>query len=119
MTSDRERPRIIERQGSVEHGRLERWERERALGRGQFILRRGVAAWGIPVAVMAVLYRLVQEQGFVRSPVMTPGLQEAIAISFVVFPFCGYIFGRWLWEQGEAWYEARTRDARNGGAARR
>jgi hypothetical protein len=119
LTSNRERPATTSEQATAENTRLERWERERSLGRGKFILRRGVAGWGIPVAFAAVLYKLVQEQGFVRSPVLTPGLQEAIAISFVVFPLCGYIFGRWLWNEGEAWYQTRTRDSRHDRSARR
>jgi hypothetical protein len=106
MTSKRDLP-PAPRQARREA--IERWERNRALGRGQFILRRGVAGWGIPAALLAIAYKVVQEQGFVRSPVLTHDLRVAIIVSIVIFPLCGYLFGRWLWETGEQRYRALTR----------
>lgn len=87
-----------------------RWERERGMGRTRFILRRGVFTWGIPMAMLTVLYKVVQEQGFVASPRMTATLRSAMVVSFVVFPLCGWLFGRWLWHTGEERFEARVRD---------
>jgi hypothetical protein len=99
------------------------WERNRAMGRSLFIWRRGVFGWGIPVALITIAYQIVQEQGFVRRLVMTQQLRTGIAIAVLVFPLCGYLFGRWLWTTGEENYErmARTEggsqptERRNGG----
>lgn len=82
-----------------------RWERNRAMGRTRFIWRRGVFGWGIPVALITIAYQIVQEQGFVRRLVMTQHLRTGIAIAVLVFPLCGYLFGRWLWTTGEENYE--------------
>jgi hypothetical protein len=30
-------------------------------------------------------------------------------VSFIVFPLCGWLFGRWLWTTGEDRYRALTR----------
>ena len=76
------------------------WERNRAMGRSLFIWRRGVFGWGIPVALITIAYQIVQEQGFVRRLVMTQQLRTGIAIAVLVFPLCGYLFGRWLWTTG-------------------
>ena len=78
-----------------------RWERERAMGRTRFILRRGVFTLGVPMAVLTILYKVVQEQGFVASPRLTETLRTAIIIAFVIFPLCGWLFGRRLWQVGE------------------
>lgn len=90
---------------------MARWERNRALGRTRFIWRRGVFGWGIPVALITIAYQIVQEQGFVRRLVMTQHLRTGIAIAVLVFPLCGYLFGRWLWTTGEENYE-RMAEAR-------
>jgi len=86
------------------------WRKERALGRRGFIMRRGVLTWGLPAAILTILYKTVQEQGFVRSPHLTQSLAAAIVVALVVFPLCGWIFGRWLWDTGEARYRALTKD---------
>lgn len=99
------------------------WERNRAMGRSLFIWRRGVFGWGIPVALITIAYQIVQEQGFVRRLVMTQHLRTGIAIAVLVFPLCGYLFGRWLWTTGEENYERMARaeggsqpsERRNGG----
>lgn len=90
-----------------------RWERARGAGRTRFILRRGVFTWGIPMAILTVLYKVVQEQGFVASPRMTATIRSAMVIAFVVFPLCGWLFGRWLWQTGEEQYDAKVRDPLN------
>ena len=89
---------------------LAQWSKERALGRRGFIMRRGVLTWGLPAAIMTIVYKTVQEQGFVRSPHLTQSLATAIVVALVVFPLCGWIFGRWLWDTGEARYRAMTKD---------
>ena len=75
------------------------------MGRTLFIWRRGVFGWGIPVALLTIAYQIVQEQGFVRRLVMTQDLRAGIAVAVLVFPLCGYLFGRWLWTTGEENYE--------------
>ena len=87
---------------------LARWERNRAMGRSTFIWRRGVFGWGIPVALLTIAYQVVQEQGFVWRLVMTQHLKTGIAIAMLVFPLCGYLFGRYLWTTGEENYERMT-----------
>jgi hypothetical protein len=82
-----------------------RWERNRAMGRSSFIWRRGVFGWGIPVALVTIAYQVVQEQGFVWRLVMTQHLKTGIGVAMLVFPLCGYLFGRWLWTTGEENYE--------------
>ena len=75
------------------------------MGRSTFIWRRGVFGWGIPVALLTIAYQVVQEQGFVWRLVMTQHLKTGIAIAMLVFPLCGYLFGRYLWTTGEENYE--------------
>ncbi|HEX7123927.1 MAG TPA: hypothetical protein VF178_16235 [Gemmatimonadaceae bacterium] len=89
---------------------IARWEKQRARGRTDFILRRGVVGWGFPAALLVVLYKIVQEQGFVLSPVLTDNVRTAIVIAFLVFPFCGWLFGGWLWRTGEDRYRALLRE---------
>jgi hypothetical protein len=84
---------------------IARWERTRAMGRTTFIWRRGVFGWGIPVALLTIAYQIVQEQGFVRRLVMTQHLKVGIGVAMLVFPLCGYLFGRYLWTAGEENYE--------------
>lgn len=88
---------------------IARWERNRAMGRSVFIWRRGVFGWGVPAALLTIAYQIVQEQGFVWSLVMSQDLRTGIAIAAVVFPLCGYLFGRWLWTVGEENYARMTR----------
>ena len=84
---------------------MARWERTRAMGRTTFIWRRGVFGWGIPVALVTIAYQVVQEQGFVWRLVMTQHLKVGIGVAMLVFPLCGYLFGRYLWTTGEENYE--------------
>jgi hypothetical protein len=84
------------------------WERNRAMGRTTFIWRRDVFGWGIPVALVTIAYQIVQEQGFVRRLVMTQHLKLGIGLTMLVFPLCGYLFGRYLWTTGEENYERMT-----------
>ena len=84
---------------------IARWERNRAMGRSTFIWRRGVFGWGIPVALVTIAYQVVQEQGFVWRLVMTQHLKTGIGVAMLVFPLCGYLFGRSLWTTGEENYE--------------
>jgi hypothetical protein len=90
---------------------IARWEKNRAMGRRDFILRRGVLGWGVPAALITIVYKVVQEQGFVTTPQLTAALRTAIIVALVVFPLCGWIFGRWLWTAGEARYSALVKDA--------
>jgi len=83
---------------------IARWERNRAMGRSSFIWRRGVFGWGIPIALVTIAYQVVQEQGFVWRLVMTQHLKTGIGVAMLVFPLCGYLFGRWLWTAGEENY---------------
>ena len=96
---------------------IARWERNRAMGRSTFIWRRGVFGWGIPVALLTIAYQVVQEQGFVWRLVMTQHLKVGIGVAMLVFPLCGYLFGRYLWTTGEENYE-RLVDQKSDGRKR-
>jgi hypothetical protein len=100
---------LIASERDARHPAMAAWERNRAMGRSLFIWRRGVFGWGIPVALITIAYQIVQEQGFVRRLVMTQQLRTGIAIAVLVFPLCGYLFGRWLWTTGEENYERMAR----------
>ena len=89
---------------------IERWEKLRAMGRTDFILRRGVLGWGVPAAIITVLYKVVQEQGFVLSPHLTDSLRSAIIVALLLFPAGGGLLGRWLWTAGEARYREMIRE---------
>jgi hypothetical protein len=84
---------------------IARWEKTRALGRTDFILRRGVLGWGLPAAILTILYKIIQEQGF-TAPQLTASLRTVIAVAVVVFPLAGALFGRWLWTTSEQRYRA-------------
>ena len=84
---------------------IARWEKTRAMGRTDFILRRGVLSWGVPTAILTIIYKVIQEQGF-ATPHLTDGLRTVIAVAFVVFPLAGGLFGRWLWTSSEQRYRA-------------
>ena len=84
------------------------------MGRSTFIWRHGVFGWGIPAAVLTVVYKLIQEQGFVWSLVMSERLRNGIGVAMVVFPACGWQLGRWQWKMGEAEYERVRRSVERG-----
>jgi hypothetical protein len=98
-----------------------RWERNRAMGRSTFIWRRGVFGWGVPVALLTIAYQVFQEQGFVWRLVMTQHLKTGIGVAMLVFPLCGYLFGRYLWTTGEENYErmVESKDANGKSPPRR
>lgn len=89
-----------------------RWEEQRAHGRTAFIWRNGVLGWGLPAAVLTALYKLIQDQGLVLSPILTPTLRNALVLIVVVFPVLGWLFGGWLWERGEERHARLREDAR-------
>jgi hypothetical protein len=88
---------------------IERWERNRAMGRLQFIVRRGVVGWGIPAALVTIAYKVFAERGLSWRGPLTHEVRVAIMIAAIVFPLCGYVFGRWLWATGEENYRALVR----------
>lgn len=84
---------------------IARWERNRARGRRAFIWRRGVFGWGLPAAALTIVYRVFQEQGWQWSLEMSQPLRNGIVVALLVFPLCGWLFGRWLWDVGEEQYD--------------
>ncbi len=109
VTSRNRRPGTEIADAKAAEVQIARWEQERTAGRTSFILRRGVLTWGIPAALLTIIYKVVQEQGFVHTPELTATVRSAAMIAIVVFPLCGWLFGRWLWDIGEARYRAMTR----------
>ncbi|HEX6631846.1 MAG TPA: hypothetical protein VF048_12185 [Gemmatimonadaceae bacterium] len=87
---------------------LRRWERLRAHGRSTFVWRNGVIGWGLPAAIVTALYKVVDAQGLAWPVTLSSGLRHALVVIALVFPALGYVFGGWLWTQGEARY-ARLR----------
>ena len=83
---------------------LRRWEKLRAQGRSHFVWRHGVAGWGLPAAILTMLYKLVEAHGLVWSLQLSTDLRHAFALIALAFPALGYLFGGWLWTQGEARY---------------
>jgi hypothetical protein len=88
-----------------------RWERMRAGGRSAFVWRSGVAGWGLPAALVTGAYKVIQEQGLGWPPELTDGLRTALVLIALVFPALGYVFGGWLWAQGEARYARLRQEA--------
>lgn len=84
---------------------MQKWERQREMGRSAFIWRNGVVGWGLPAAALTALYKVVQEQGLAWPPEITPALQVALALIAVACPCFGYMLGSWLWTSGEAGYQ--------------
>ena len=97
---------------SAQGQRMEQWERERSRGRGPFIWRRGVIGWGLPAALVTIGYKLYQEHLAVGGYTLTADARTGILVSAVVFPLCGYLFGRWLWTSSEKEYQRFLRDER-------
>ena len=83
---------------------LARWARLRAGGRAAFVWRNGVVGWGLPAAVVTALYKVVEAQGLAWPPTLPDELRPALVLIALVFPALGYLFGGWLWTQGEARY---------------
>ena len=83
---------------------LRRWEKLREHGRSHFVWRHGVGGWGLPAAIVTMLYKMVEAQGFAWSLQLTADLRHAFALIAIAFPALGYLFGGWLWTQGEARY---------------
>ncbi|MHB1224372.1 MAG: hypothetical protein ACYC2G_10070 [Gemmatimonadaceae bacterium] len=97
---------------------MHRWERLRSQGRSHFVWRHGVAGWGIPAAILTMAYKLFEARGLAwsLSTPLSTDLRHAFALIAIAFPALGYLFGGWLWTQGEARY-ARLRRESGGGAA--
>ena len=81
---------------------LRRWERLRANGRSSFVWRNGVVGWGLPAAIVTALYKVIDAQGLAWPVMLSPGLRHALVLIALVFPALGYMFGGWMWTQGEA-----------------
>jgi hypothetical protein len=101
--------------GLTNTGSIERWERERSQGRGTFIFRRGVIGWGVPAAVFTIGYKLYQQHLLPGGITLTDQLRIAIGLSAIFFPFCGYLFGRWLWTSSETQYQRFLREHHQSG----
>lgn len=104
-----------QRAAAVREAELRRWERLRAQGRSYFVWRHGVAGWGIPAAILTMVYKLVEAHGLAWSLSLSPELRHAFALIAIAFPALGYLFGSWLWVQGEERYH---RLRKGGGAGR-
>ena len=93
---------------------LRRWEQERARGRTTFVVRRGVIGWGLPAAFLAIAYKALQVRELTTSLMLSHDLRVAAMVALVVFPFCGFLFGHWLWRTGEERYDALKRESGRG-----
>lgn len=93
--------------GAAHDPQLARWARLRSGGRSAFVWRNGVVGWGLPAAVVTALYKVVETQGLAWPPTLPDELRPALVLIALVFPALGYLFGGWLWAQGEARFGAR------------
>jgi hypothetical protein len=78
----------------------ERWERERATGRGRWVLRYGVVALGVPAAVLLDLLDVVR-RGELETYVT---LDHAVRLELMLLalaPTLGALGGRLLWALAE------------------
>ena len=91
---------------------MQLWEQRRAGGRVSFIWRYGVLGWGLPAALLTIAYAVIQEHGVAWPGSFSTRLRVAIALAAVFFPTLGHLFGRRLWESGEARYQRLARNAR-------
>ena len=90
---------------------MRRWERLRANGRSAFVWRNGVVGWGLPAALVTAAYKIIQNQGLVWPTTLDGELRTPLILIALVFPALGYLFGGWLWTQGEAQYRRLREDA--------
>lgn len=74
------------------------WANVSKLGRKQFVLRHGVLAWGVPVAILFVL-----AQGFMSG--WTVAAFQAVP-ALILFPIGGYFYGRIMWSLLERRYDS-------------
>lgn len=76
------------------------WAKFSKLGRSQYVLRYGVLAWGVPVAVLFVL-----SQGFLQG--WTAAAFQAVP-ALILFPVGGLFYGRIMWSLYERQYGGTT-----------
>jgi len=68
--------------------------RERLIRKGKtsFIIRRGIIDWGLTTAVLYTFFASVLDNGFNAQAFI-----REVAISFVIFPISGVLFGLIMW----------------------
>jgi hypothetical protein len=87
-----------------------RWEQQRAMGRRAFVWRYGVLGWGLPAALLTIAYAFIKEQGFSWSAdAASSKLRIGIAVTLVLFPVLGHLFGGRLWDSREREREERRK----------
>lgn len=80
---------------------FQRWQKTRAKGKGQFILVRGLLAWGLPMFLIMTF--------MVNKPVsgnMSPGV---IALNALLWAIAGLAFGYFTWAFSERAYQKELR----------
>ncbi len=87
-----------------------RWARTRVGGRRAFILRYGVAGWGLPAGAITTAYHILRVRastpGMPLSVAAVRPLWLSIVALFVVCGLVGYLLGAWLWDYCEARFGA-------------
>ncbi len=87
-----------------------RWARTRLGGRRAFILRYGVAGWGLPAGAITTAYHILRVRastpGMPLSVAAVRPLWLSIVALFVVCGLVGYLLGAWLWDYCEARFGA-------------
>jgi hypothetical protein len=77
------------------------WERTRERGEGFFVWVHGVLGWGVSMSLLWTFYH-----GFYES--MGTPWHVMAAISFPIFTFGGYLWGKFMWRFMERKYHAAT-----------
>ena len=92
--------------------KIEKWEKLRAKGKWNFILKYGVLLWGVGTAVLFSLF----------FPMVMGGKKPSLpvfALSIVLFPIGGIAWGYFMWIFGEnAYMKAKLSEQRHAANSR-
>lgn len=92
--------------------KFEKWEKLRAKGEWDFILKYGVLLWGVGTAVLFSLFFPMAMGG------KMPSL-SVFALSIVLFPIGGIAWGHFMWIFGEnAYMKAKLSEQRHAADSR-
>ena len=86
-------------------GKLEKWEKQRAKGKWNYILIYGVLGWGVGTGILfSLVFPLVTEAMGDKAPFL-----PVFAGSIVLFPLGGVAWGYWMWILAEkVYWEAKA-----------
>lgn len=71
-----------------------RWQQLRRLGKWSYVVRYGVIAWALPVAVVGLLLLTLSTR-------QLPSLGFILVMLLFMAPLFGTLFGLWTWHENE------------------